>query len=279
VKQADGTYWQPENYDRVTHGNVPLHKALEQSYNLATIRLGMEIGMPRIRKMLQQLGVDGKIPDYPSVYLGAVELTPLQIAQLYQTLASNGFQVPLRVIREVLDKSGRPLQRYGLDIRQSVDSKAVFITNFLLEKVVEQGTARSLSARLPWLMPLAGKTGTTDELRDSWFAGFGGDILAVVWLGRDDNQPVGLSGASGALQVWTDMMQEIHPQPLSLSPPEGVAWVQVHGGDRAVAGDCPGSTAFPFIELHLPALNLCPGFDSYQHKPADDSWPIFELFR
>ena len=278
MKQGDGTYWEPDNYDGVVHGEVPLHKAIEQSYNLATVRLGMDLGMPLFRKTIKQLGVNEDIPDYPSVYLGALELTPLQIAQMYQTLASNGFQMPLRAIREVLDKSGKPLQRYALNIRQTVDNKAVFVTNFLLKEVVEQGTARSLSARLPGLMPLAGKTGTTNDLRDSWFAGFGDDILGVVWLGRDDNKSTGLTGATGALQVWSDIMQVLHPQPLSLSAPEGVTWMFVHG-DGAVEEDCPGSTAFPFIEPYLPPVNHCPVSGRYQNRKDSNTWSIFDIFR
>jgi len=278
LKQSDGTYWKPDNYDGTVHGAVPMYKALEQSYNLATVRLGMDLGMKPVRTTLKQLGVKEDIPDYPSVYLGAVELAPLQVAQMYQTLASNGFQIPLRAIRDVLDKNGKPLQRYNIDIRQTVDSKAVFVTNFLLKGVVEQGTARSLSSRAPSLMPLAGKTGTTNDLRDSWFAGFGDDILGVVWVGRDDNKPVGLTGATGALQVWTDIMQSLHPQPLSLSAPEGVSWMPVYG-NNAVGEDCPGSTVFPFIEPYLPPVLNCPVTSPNRNQRDDNSWSIFDIFR
>lgn len=278
VRQSGGIYWKPDNYDGVSHGSVPLFKALEQSYNLATIRLGMDLGMTQVRTTLKQLGISADIPDYPSVYLGAVELTPIQVTQMYQTLASNGFQVPLRAIREVLDKDGKPLQRYGLDIRQAVDSKAVFVTNYLLKNVVEQGTARSLSERLPALMPLAGKTGTTNDLRDSWFAGFGDDIVGVVWLGRDDNKPTGLTGATGALQLWTDVMQYLHPQPLSLVVPEGVRWMHAYGG-RVVGDDCPGSTAFPFIEPYLPPIFACAMTEPGRQPQDDNSWSILNMFR
>ena len=311
LNQPDGSTWMPKNYDGEAHGYLPLHVALERSYNLATVRLGMELGMEQIRPTLRQLGIGGRVPDYPSVYLGALELTPLQVTQMYQTLASNGFRVPLRAIREALDKDGNPLQRYSLDIKQTLDSKAVHITNYLLTEVVNKGTARSLSDRLPYLMPLAGKTGSTNDLKDSWFAGFGDNILAVVWLGRDDNTPAGLTGASGALQVWTDMMQEIKPQPLSLIPPEGVAWVPVLDGGRLI-NDCPGSQTYPFIEPYLPPAITCPLTRQYPYnesigtgaipgtrprtepdtrrtepqtetkskkKPEKKEWSIFDIFR
>jgi len=277
MKQGDGTYWTPENYDGVVHGEVPLHQALEQSYNLATVRLGMDLGMQRIKNMMNHLGVKGNIPDYPSVYLGAIELSPMDIAQFYQTLASNGFQVPLRAIRDVLDKDGKPLQRYNLNIQQTVNSKAVFITDFLLTKVVEQGTARSLSARLPGMMPLAGKTGTTNDLRDSWFAGFGDNILGVVWVGRDDNKSTGLTGATGALQLWTDIMQSLHPQPLSLTAPEGVTWVHVYG-NNTVEDNCPDSTTFPFDENYLPPPINCPVAGAGPDRKGDKPWSILDIF-
>lgn len=236
----------------------------------------MDLGVSRVRDTLRHLGVQADIPDYPSVYLGTVELTPIEVAQMYQTLAGNGFQIPLRAIREVLDKNGRPLQRYGLDIRQSVDSRAVFITNFLLKGVVEQGTARSLAARAPALMPLAGKTGTTNDLRDSWFAGFGDDLLGVIWLGRDDNQSIGLSGAAGALQLWADVMVALKPQPLSLAAPEGITWTYIYG-DRAVGSNCPGATAVPFIEPYQPPVQSCPTGTPVD-KRSKETWSIFDIF-
>lgn len=302
IKQNDGSNWMPDNYDHEAHGNIPLHTALEKSYNLATVRLGLELGMSKVRSTLKHLGVEEKIPDYPSVYLGALELSPIQVTQMYQTLASNGFQIPLRAIRDVLDKNGKLLQRYPLDINQTIDSKAVFITDFLMTEVVKNGTARSLSARLPNLMPLAGKTGTTNDLRDSWFAGFGDNILGVIWLGRDDNKPAGLTGASGALQVWTDIMQDIHPQALSLIPPDGVSWVPVLD-DRRIMTTCPGARRFPFIEPYLPPAIGCDktGFgpsigpqqsmrpqqqkpriqkqDQTKEKTQKKPWSILDLFR
>ena len=281
LKQPNGMDWMPDNYDGKAHGDVPLHTALEHSYNLATVRLGLELGINPIRNELNKLGIHKDVPDYPSVYLGSLELSPLQVTQIYQTLASNGFQIPLRSIREVLDKNGKPLQRFELGITQTIDSKAVFITNYLLSRVVKYGTARSVSARLPDMLPLAGKTGTTNDLRDSWFAGFGDNLLAVIWLGRDDNKPAGLTGASGALQVWIDIMKNIRPQPLSLSPPDGISMQKV-ASNRRVKNNCPGTDTFPFFEKYLPPAAGCntakpdnPDAVPTEQKP----WSIFDIFR
>ena len=281
LKQPDGTNWTPGNYDGKVHGNVPLHTALEHSYNLATVRLGLKLGMRQIREELKKLGIHKNIPDYPSVYLGSLELSPLQVTQIYQTLASNGFRIPLRSIREVLDKNGRPLQRFEIGITQTIDSKAVFITNYLLSRVVEYGTARSVSARLPGLIPLAGKTGTTNDLRDSWFAGFGDNILAVIWLGRDDNKPAGLTGAGGALQVWIDIMKKIRPHPLSLVPPDGITMLKVANNSH-VESNCPWTDAFPFFETYLPPAASCNSAkpDKPDAAPTGQKpWSIFNIFR
>ena len=278
LKQPNGGNWTPDNYDGKAHGTVPLHTALEQSYNLATVRLGLQLGMTRIRDELNKLGIHKNVPDYPSVYLGSLELSPLQITQIYQTLASNGFQIPLRSIREVLDRNGKPLQRFEIGITQTIDSKAVFITNYLLSRVVEYGTARSLSARLPGMLPLAGKTGTTNDLRDSWFAGFGDNILAVFWLGRDDNKPAGLTGASGALQVWIDIMKNVRPQPLSLIPPDGITMQQVANNSR-VKNNCPWTDTFPFFETYLPPANSCNNGKPDAAPTGQKSWSIIDIFR
>lgn len=274
IPQKDDKNWRPDNYDGKEHGTIALRTALIYSYNLATVRLGLELGIPAVQDTLRKLGIDGNIPGYPSLFLGSLELSPLQVAQMYQTLASNGFRIPLKTIRDVLDKNGNPLQRFPISIRQTLDSKALYLINYLLTQVVKQGTARSAAARLPSLMPLAGKTGTTNDLRDSWFAGFGDNILGVIWLGRDDNKPAGLTGASGALQVWSDIMREVRPTPLSLLTPDGVQWVKVLDG-KQVIGQCDGTVSLPFIKPYFPSRSIrC---DSGTRKPSSKTeefkWP------
>ena len=267
LKQYDGTVWQPKNYDNKTHGNIALHTALAKSYNLATVNLGMKLGLNKIVKTLHALGLEADIPEYPSLLLGSLNLSPLQVTQMYQTLASGGFQVPLRTIKEVLDKNGKPLQRYGLELKQTVESKSVFITRHLLSEVASSGTARSIAARLPGSLPLAGKTGTTNELRDSWFAGFGDDVLGVIWLGRDDNQSSRLTGSSGALQIWIDIMQDLKPKPLSFVTPEGVEWVKILH-DLRVPDDCSAAVAYPFVQAYLPEISGTCHNTFIQHRRA-----------
>jgi penicillin-binding protein 1B len=243
-----GNVWRPKNYDHRHHGTVPLYQALAHSYNVATVRLGMDLGLASLFDTLERLGVGGDFPAYPSALLGALEMAPVEVTQMYQTFAAGGFYTPVRAIQAVYRPDGELLQRYPLTVREQLDPGAVYLLNSALQTVVAEGTARSLDRRLIRRLAPAGKTGTTNDMRDSWFAGFTGDRVAVVWVGRDDNKPCGLTGATGALQVWGDIISEISAAPLVLAPPENVATVPIDpvSGRRIEAG-CPGAVSVPFI--------------------------------
>ena len=249
-----GQRWQPKNYDRELHGAVTLHEALTRSFNLATVNLGLQLGLDSIIKTLRSLGVERDIQPFPSLLLGAISLSPLEVTQVYQTLAAGGFRAPLRAIREVLDQQGQPLQRYPLTVSQAADTAAVFLLNRNLVEVTEAGTGAALQRMLPGGLQVAGKTGTTNDLRDSWFAGFTGDRVAVVWVGRDDNASTGLTGSQGALPVWGDLIGKIDTLSLQMMPPSNVEYHWVDGDGRLAAEYCEGATAFPFIAGSQPAL-------------------------
>ena len=250
LKQANGKHWTPKNYDRATHGNVPLIRAIAKSYNISTVRLGMALGLENIIQTLKYLGVTTKrIPRLPSILLGALDLSPYEVTQMYQTIASGGLQIPLRTIRSVLDKKGQPLHRYDLAVREYIRPETAFLTQYLLTEVVQNGTAKRLTRELPSLMPLAGKTGTTNALRDSWFAGFGDRLLAVVWVGRDDNQTAKLTGSTGAMQIWLDMMKIIKPEPLTLIAPEEIEWRKYPDLSNPDI-TCSQTKAYPFIRKY-----------------------------
>jgi len=144
----------------------------------------------------------------------------------------------------VLDENARPLQRYPLTVQRAADPGPVYLLDTAMQAVVQGGTARGLNSSVPPSVGVAGKTGTTDGLRDSWFAGFTGDMVAVAWVGRDDNKPTGLSGASGALRVWGDLMKDLSPGPLRLVPPDTVRveWVGCDTPAKVpfIAGYAPG---------------------------------------
>jgi len=254
VKGADGQVWRPQNYDRKAHGTVYLYQALANSYNLSTTRLGLDLGVPNVLKTLQRLGVSVDWPAYPSMLLGAGALRPIEVADVYQTLANGGFNTPLRGIRSVLTAEGEPLKRYPFQIQQRFDPGAIYLTQRAMQRVMHEGTGRSAYNQLPRSLNLAGKTGTTNDLRDSWFAGFSQDLLAVVWLGRDDNGKTSLTGATGALRVWTDFMRRADPLPLNSPLPENVVqvWVDSRTG-QGTDERCPGAVQMPYIQGSEPA--------------------------
>ncbi|WP_261843726.1 penicillin-binding protein 1B [Aliamphritea ceti] len=246
VDLPDGS-WTPKNYDRKSHGDVPLYYSLAKSYNQSTVRLGMDVGVDEVLDTLRRLGFDRDIPAYPSLFLGATAMSPIEVAQIYQTIAGNGFQLPLRAIRMVADAENQELSRYSLVVQQTVNAGPMYQLQFALQQVAHIGTARSAYASLPQSLNLAGKTGTTNDQRDSWFAGFTGDRLAVVWLGADDNSTLPLTGSSGALKTWVELMKRERPQPLVLDQPSAVEYLWVDELTGLGSAEECGGVQLPFL--------------------------------
>jgi penicillin-binding protein 1B len=253
--------WEPANYDRKFHGVVPLRTALAQSYNAAAARLGTDLGVERVLDNVRKLGVQREVKPYASALLGAVEMSPLEVAQMYQTIASGGFRSPLRAIRDVTTQEGKPLQRYGLAVEQAFPPEPMYLLGAALQGVVRDGTGQGLKTFLPPETGAAGKTGTTDEQRDAWFAGFTGDRLGVVWVGYDDNRAARLSGSTAALPVWGDMMAQLAPEPLALARPERIELVAIDKASGLRGGSsCPQSEEIPFVQGSAPReLAPCAG--------------------
>lgn len=253
VKLAGSKTWTPQNYDHQLHGPQPLVNALAQSYNLPTVYLGLQFGAKAVRDTLVAAGYGGDAPALPSMFLGAVDIAPLEVAQLYATLAANGYQAPLSAIREVQTKDGEPLSRFPLKLRQTLPEGPVYLLNWTLQEVLTRGTARSAYSVLPGDRAYAGKTGTTDDFRDSWFAGFGADRVAVIWVGRDDNKSTGLSGANGALPIWSQVMKDLNARGLEQVPPPDIEeqLVDPASGLKADEG-CPGARSVPYIRGYAP---------------------------
>ena len=245
--------WEPMNYDKKFHGMVPLRLALAHSYNAAAARLGTDLGIEKVLGNVRRLGVEKDMKPYASAMLGAVDMSPFEVAQMYQTIASGGFRSPLRAIREVTTQDGKPLQRYQLAVEQAFPPEPIYLLAAAMQDVVREGTGQGLKSFLPPEITIAGKTGTTDEQRDAWFAGFSGDRLAVVWVGYDDNRPARLSGSSAALPIWGDLMAALSPEPLALARPERIEMVSIdpQSGLRGGAS-CPGSFEVPFMQGSAP---------------------------
>ena len=274
-----GQVWSPENFEHQSHGMVPLHQAIAHSYNLATARLGMDLGLDKVINTLQRLGVTRPMNAFPSLLLGAQGLSPMEVATMYQTIAANGFQMPLRSIRMVTDNAGQELSSYPFQLKQTVSSNSIHLLQYMMQETARSGTARSIYQYLPANINAAGKTGTSDQQRDSWFAGFTGNRLAIVWLGQDDNASLPLTGASGALQAWISYMGSETLEPFVAASPEGIEylWIDQQSGQLS-AEHCTGAQQIPFLLGTGPTLAVdCVG---QYNDPVSQSinW-VKQLFR
>ena len=253
IAGANGNIWQPQNYDKESHGVVPLYQAMATSLNQATARLGLLVGLKNVVQTFYDLGVDKDVPEYPSIVLGAFEMNPFDVAQMYQTIAASGFKTPLKAIRGVTTADGRLLSRFGYDVKQTIKTEPIYLLQKIMQRVVQEGTARYLNSQFDEGLNLAGKTGTSDSQRDSWFAGFSGDKLAVVWVGRDDNESMPLTGASGALRVWAQTFKDLPLKPLFPLPTENIVEEWVNVAENAISSEeCEGAVQLPFIQGRLP---------------------------
>jgi len=258
VQLSRGRTWSPGNADNRSHGTVRLLDALAHSYNQATVRVGMQVGPERVAQLIHVLAGMQAEPN-PALILGSTDQSPYAMAQLYQFLASGGEIQPLHAVRGVLDPQGKLLKRYDKSPApaQEGDSIAANLIGVALQQVVSNGTARQLlSDGLGRLSP-AGKTGTTNDGRDSWYAGYTGDHLAVIWIGNDQNEEAGLYGATGAMRVWSGIFSRLPSAALKVNG-KGLDWQWVEAsGSGTTDVDCPGARQFPFVVGYAPAYVPC----------------------
>jgi penicillin-binding protein 1B len=276
MKLPNKQVWAPQNYDKKLHGPQPLYMALAQSYNLPTVRAGLEVGAAQVIKTMQAAGYRGDAQPVPSVFLGAVDIAPLEVAQMYGTLAAGGYQSQLTAIRSVTTKEGTALDRFPIKVRQTLPEGPTYLINWAMTKVIQIGTARAALSAVPPGSMLAGKTGTTDDLRDSWFAGFGADRVGVVWMGRDDYKPMGFTGSSGALVLWTALMKDIDIRGLDMIPPADVEeqLTDTFTGLKADEG-CQSVILLPYLRGRVP-VEYAPCATAAVHTPLDWLREIFE---
>jgi penicillin-binding protein 1B len=255
LRQPNGKEWAPTNYDEKTHGEVTLLQALTRSYNQATVRLGLQLGVNNLLHKLEQLGVSIPIDAVPSVFLGAVELTPLEVTQIYQSIAAGGYSVPLRSVVAVQTANGGELVRYPLRLMPQMQREAIGVLNYALTQVIRQGTAKALPGLLGDSTLIAGKTGTTNDRRDSWFVGYTRDRLGVAWVGLDDNSPAGVTGSNAAMRVWAQLFKDLPLEPVDLRMPDGAFWLWVDQETGALtAQSCPGAIEVPFVSGSEPTI-------------------------
>jgi penicillin-binding protein 1B len=263
MKLPDGSIWAPQNFEHNVNGSVTLAKALAESLNLATIKLGMDLGLSKVADTLQSLGFESGAALNPSMLLGTVEMTPLEVVQVYTSLANGGFRARLRAVRAVLDEQGRPLKQFKVQVEPAAPPAAVYQLVRMLMLVPTHGTARDAAARLPKGLVIAGKTGTSSDTRDSWFAGFTGSYLSVVWVGYDDNRVTGLTGAAGALPVWADTMASLKPVSFEPIAPESAEdrWIGFDDGLETTPACSPAA-----VIIGVPKNTVLPGNPRCNHS-------------
>ncbi len=232
---------------------MTLYEAFVNSYNLPFVHLGVENdGLRSLTDNLQKINLLKQQVIYPSILLGATQMTPYEVAQMYQVIANSGYFTPLTTIRQVMDKEYQVLTRIPLASEEVFDRQSMIQVQRSLIGVTEEGTAKYLKQRYQQ-KTVAGKTGTTNDLRDSWFAGFTDRYLAVVWLGDDENQPINLSGSSGALKVWADIMDNMDFKSVKLGVDPELEWEYVDRINGGKSGrNCEGSILLPFKKGTLP---------------------------
>lgn len=272
VGAGDGQVWQPKNYDKQNHGTPMMIDALAKSYNQATARLGMEVGLSNVFDVIDRLGVEGDVPAVPSVMLGAHGMSPFQVAQMYQTIAGNGFYSPLNLIRAVSHPAKGVIQRFDLKVSKRFEPEHIHLLQAALHETTQSGTAARVSRALPSNWWVAGKTGTTDDNRDAWFSGFTGDRQLVVWIGRDDNLPTPLTGSSGALPIWLNVMGDLDPLQERRGVPINITYVGVNNAGVNVPDWCDNTRSIPFAIGTEPSRGLSCSTDEPKNETEKPSW-------
>ncbi|MBW4242865.1 bifunctional glycosyl transferase/transpeptidase [Enterobacter roggenkampii] len=236
LRQPNGQVWSPQNDDKQFSGQVMLVDALTRSMNVPTVNLGMSLGLPAIVDTWQKLGVaKDQLHPVPAMILGALNLTPIEVAQAFQTIASGGNRAPLSALRSVIAEDGSVLYQSFPQAERAVPAQAAYMTLWTMQQVVQRGTGRQLGAKYPGLH-VAGKTGTTNNNVDTWFAGIDGREVVITWVGRDNNQPTKLYGASGAMSIYQRYLANQSPVPLNLVAPEDIVDMGVDSSGNFVCG-------------------------------------------
>jgi len=234
LKMSNGQVWKPQNDNHRFSGKVMLVDALTNSMNVPTVNLGMTLGLDNVINTWTKLGLPkDQLHPVPAMLLGALNLTPVEVAQAFQSIASGGNRAPLSAVRSVIAEDGSVLYQSFPQAERVVPAQAAYLTLYTMQQVAARGTAHALGAKFP-NAHLAGKTGTTNSQVDSWFAGIDGKEVAITWIGRDNNQPAKLYGSSGAMQLSRRYLENQSPMPLTLTPPEDIASMAVDSAGNFV---------------------------------------------
>jgi penicillin-binding protein 1B len=269
----EGQEWQPGNYNDEYFGTVTFRRALEKSLNSATARVARDVGIKRVRDIARRLGIQSSLPVVPSLALGAVEVTPLEVAVAFSTLANNGVRTHPLAVKQVIDPHGRVLEKRDVRVEKVLSPQTAFLMNHMLKGVLDRGTA-DIARRWGFTRPAAGKTGTTNDYKDAWFVGYTPDLLAVVWVGFDNQTKLGLSGAQAALPIWTEFMKQATAgTPITdFVPPSGIKIVEIDPlSGQLATPHCSYVVREAFIEGEEPTTT-CP------LHPGSTTWQLKDIF-
>ncbi|AWB67048.1 penicillin-binding protein 1B [Saccharobesus litoralis] len=272
-----GKVWQPHNYDKTFLQQVTLLDALVTSRNVPAVNLGMRLGLSSVSQQLQELGAYSPIPQYPAMLLGSVSMAPIEVAQVYQPLANQGYKFSLNAVIGVYFQ-GKKVAENKTAKSQVLTAESAYLINYAMQEITRKGTARWLGNMYSQTR-FAGKTGTTNELRDSWFVGYDQNELAVIWVGKDDNTSTQLTGSSGALRIFGEYQKQRQPVSLVVPKPQSIA-MRYFSSDSGYHVDpgCPDTLLLPVIEYGLAAPIACEDAPSIEeviaapNKPQEKSW-------
>jgi penicillin-binding protein 1B len=233
--------WNPGNYDGEYEGAITLRRALALSRNIATIKVAEAAGYDEVAALWRRVGAGTPPRPYPSIALGVFEATPFEIAGAYTVFPNGGTMKPLRAIQKLVTAGGTAIDVPVAQGKAIARRDTTYLVLNMMRSVINEGTGAGARAA-GFALDAAGKSGTTNDLRDAWFVGFTPELLTVVWVGLDDNQPVGLTGTQAALPIWTTfMMRALAGRPnLAFEVPDGLTFVGIDKdtGKVAAAG-CP----------------------------------------
>ena len=220
--------WTPSNFEGKLYGDITVRKALEESVNTATVRLAMDVGMSEVVKAARAGGIRSPLSPVPSAALGSFEVTPLELAYAYATIASGGIRYDPFPLFSTTTAGGEILTAAKVRWERAIDPRAAYLTGYAMQGVLDRGTANSAKA-MGITFPASGKTGTTDGNRDSWFVGYTPDVVCAVWVGYDSGADTGVTGARGALRIWARFLRALYPEsgPVTLRPPEGIEFAEI----------------------------------------------------
>jgi len=257
LSSGQGKRWQPKNYDGKYRGQVPLIDGLVKSLNIPTVNLGMSLGLDNVANAMHSLGYSKDVITRPSMLLGAINMSPWQINQLYLPLAKQGNSLTVHAVNLIISQSGSTLWQFEDEPEQILSTNGTYLMDYALMEVTKTGTARSLAWRIK-AANVAGKTGTSNDLRDSWFIGYDNEHLVTTWLGKDNNDSTGLTGSSGALVLFADYMKKQGVANKINTKPSTIAltlFEQQTG--NAVTSDCEGTKSYPAISLGIHLQTTC----------------------